>query len=150
MDKENFLTMYKLYIRPHLEYCVQAWSHNLIADKECLEKVQRRATKMVLGLKSLSYEEIKAGKACLTTLEQRRRCGDLIETHKIMKNIEKIDYRDYFQLADSKYELRGHFMKLFVTRCRLNVRSKFFSQRVLSDWNGLPQTVIDADTTKSF
>jgi len=149
LDKKNFLTMYKLYVRPHLEYCVQAWSPNLIADKECLEKVQRRATKMVLGLKSLPYEE-RLDRLGLTTLEQRRRRGDLIETFKIMKSIEKIDYRNFFQLADSKYELRGHSMKLFVPRCRLNVRSKFFSQRVLSDWNGLPQTVIDADTTNSF
>ena len=32
MDKEDFLLINKTYIRPHLEYCVQAWSPYLVKD----------------------------------------------------------------------------------------------------------------------
>jgi len=49
INKRQFLTLYKTYVRPHLEYCIQAWSPSLRKDIDCLENVQRRATKMVAG-----------------------------------------------------------------------------------------------------
>ena len=57
LDKEDFLLIYKTYIRNHIEYYVQAWSLHLKKDIECLEKVQRSATKMVHGLRHLPYEQ---------------------------------------------------------------------------------------------
>src|SRR6218665_2906319 len=58
-------------------------------DMEKLEKVQRRATKMIQGFKCLSYEErlIRCG---LTTLEKRRSRGDLIEAYKIITGKESV------------------------------------------------------------
>src|SRR5664279_5689277 len=41
MDKQDFLLIYKTYIRPHLEYCIQSWSPHLVKDIQCLERVQR-------------------------------------------------------------------------------------------------------------
>src|SRR6218665_490670 len=75
--------LYKSLVRPELEYCIQVWSPHLKQDMEKLEKVQRRATKMIQGYKDLSYEErlIRCG---LTTLEKRRSRGDLIEAYKII------------------------------------------------------------------
>ena len=56
-DKKTFVQLYKVYVRPHLEYCVQAWSPYWKADKEKMEKVQRRAVNMVAGLKGKTYQD---------------------------------------------------------------------------------------------
>jgi len=52
LDKESFMIIYKGYVRPHLEYAIQAWSPYLRRDIECLEKIQRRATKLVEGFRN--------------------------------------------------------------------------------------------------
>jgi len=81
LDKEDFMVIYKAYIRPNLEYCVQAWSPHLIKNKDCLEQIQRRATKLVKGLKKLTYED-RLKQLGIYSLETRRLRGDLIEVYK--------------------------------------------------------------------
>ena len=70
LDRQDFLLLYKTYVRPHLEYCIQVWSPYLAKDIETLEKVQRRATKLVGGIKKWSYEK-RLQYLGLTTLCQR-------------------------------------------------------------------------------
>lgn len=149
LDKADFLMLYKVYVRPRLEYCVQAWSPYLVKDVECIERVQRRATKMVVGMGHISYEE-RLRRLGLTTLEQRRKRGDLIEVFKIMTGRERIDSDIFFKRASSGHHLRGHSQKLFAAGARLDVRKHFFSVRVTREWNALPQTVVDAPSVNTF
>ena len=55
LDVEGFKLIYKTYIRPHVEYCIQSWSPFLVKDETVFENVQPRATKLVRGLKNKSY-----------------------------------------------------------------------------------------------
>ena len=73
-DKHVFLKLYKTYVRPHLEFAGQAWAPWTAADKDLLENVQRRAVRMVSGLKSANYED-RLRELDITTLEERRRHG---------------------------------------------------------------------------
>lgn len=55
--KDNMIHLYKLLVRPHLEYCMQAWRPYLQKDVNILEVVQRRFTRMIPELHGLEYAE---------------------------------------------------------------------------------------------
>ena len=74
-SKEIFLQLYKSLVRPHLEYCIQAWSPHLQKDIKLLEGVQHRAARLIENLHFLSYEQ-RLSRLNLTTLETRRIRGD--------------------------------------------------------------------------
>ena len=57
IDVAAFNILYKGYIRPHLEYAAQAWSPHLGKDVDCLERIQRKATKVVHGMMRKCYAE---------------------------------------------------------------------------------------------
>ena len=75
--KKLIIPLYKVIVRPHLECCIQAWIPYRKKDIDTLERIQRRATKIIPELRDLSYEE-RLKECGLTTLETRRLRGDQI------------------------------------------------------------------------
>ena len=69
--------------------------------------------------------------------------------YKIISGKEKIDPGIFFTPSHTK-NLRGNRYKLFKKTCNLQLRDSFFSQRVVNDWNNLPDTVVSAPTVNSF
>jgi len=68
-------------VRPHLEYANSVWCPHKKGDIAGIEKVQKRATKLVIFLKHLSYIECLC-QLKLPTLKYRRLRGDMIEVFK--------------------------------------------------------------------
>ena len=69
--KVLMIPLYKAIVRPHLEYYIQAWRSYQKKTISMLERIQRKATKMIPELKDLSYEE-RLKECSITTLETRR------------------------------------------------------------------------------
>ena len=140
------LGLYKSLVKPHIEYCSQAWAPmarhgnwSLILE---LEGVQRSFTRMIDGLGLMTYRE-RLDKLNLTTLLERRVRGDLIEMFKIQEGF--VGYGS---------DLFGHSGRTVAARSKTHRfttnETDFFAQRVLRYWNSLPLLVKASESVTGF
>ena len=147
LDGPSLVLLYKSLVRPHLEYGNVIWSPTLKKNIQLIENVQRRATKLVPGLKDLSYED-RLKCLGLPSLVYRRARGDMIEVYKYLHNIYNVDAS--FLPLDKDSITRGHSLKIKKNRCRGRDRLFFFSQRVVNPWNSLTDEIVQAPTLNTF
>ena len=154
-DRTNFINLYKRYVRVHLEFSVQAWNPWNKADIEILEDVQIRAVRAVSGLNGKSYTE-RLAELGLQSLADRRIRADMVQTHKIINNIDRVPRSHWFELindnrtATIRTRLAADDLNIRVKPCKTELRRNFFSNRVVSTWNRLPESVKKARTSNAF
>ena len=177
LDIQTFLPLYKAIVRSHLDSCISVWAPYKIEQIKQVERVQRLATKMIPGLKGLSYAQ-RLTKLKLPTLLYRRVRGDLIETFKILnvddvvnENIpiddESVDDDDN-KSKTGKYDPqtvkflrkwrdvatrvspKNNSLALFPQQAKSGVRQNSFSVRVVNWWNELTDYEVLSPNVNTF
>jgi hypothetical protein len=146
MDLRLLRTLYVTFVRPLIEFAAPVWSPSLKGDKDTIERIQHRATRMVKKLRILPYDE-RLRKLGIVTLEQRRKRGDLIQVFKMFNKYEKIKL-----LKEPAFHkvLRGHKRCYRREMSKFGPRQEFLTNRTANDWNALKVESVNAESINEF
>ena len=148
LNKTSFLMLYKSLVRPILEYCSPVWTVLYIKHSEALERVQRHATKLLHGIKDLSYPQ-RLKILDLPTLIYRRRRADMLQIYRIIKGIDQLKQEEHFILAGST-STRGHSYKIVKGRSNTTIKQHILGVRAINDWNALTEETVQSDNINIF
>lgn len=114
---------------------------------------------MVSGLKATTYLE-RLKEVGLTTLEARRERGDMIQVWKILHKYDDVEPQTWFRMASEGDRLTRQSANPWnISRAAatndvrgkdLEIRTNFFSVRVIEKWNSLPDFVQSSHTMNMF
>jgi hypothetical protein len=116
---ESFCVIFNQFLRPLIEYCIQACRSLYKKDFLLLESVQRRATKLVVGLFNTPYEH-RLLVLNLLPVSCRFDRGDLIFTYKFLHGFFTLDPSSFFLSSQTNFQ-RGISHKLFRRRYRTSL-----------------------------
>ena len=135
-------------VRPHLEDANVVWGPHYKGDQQLVEKVQRRATKMIRNLRNLSYDS-RLRHLNLPSLHHRRRRGDMVMANNNMTGRVRVDKHNLFNLRLNS-TTHGHRYKIFKQHAASFVKQSTFYNRIVHDWNDLPHHISEANNINTF
>ena len=151
LSADILIPLYKALVRSHFDYAMIIWNPHLVKHIESIEGVQRRATKMIPEIKHLPYSE-RLQILKLPTMAYRRARGDMIEVFKIVAHIydskttsNVLNFREKLNIS-----LRGHEFTLEHKRLSCPARVHFFTNRIVNNWNSLPDHIVNAGSLNVF
>jgi hypothetical protein len=147
LKPKPFLQLYKTLVRPVIEYCAVVTNPVLKRDEDRLEKIQRRATKLVTGTEGKTYSE-RLVELKLDSLEHRRKRADVLQVYRIIQGIDDLQYSHFFTRHQDQ-RTRSNGQKIFKRQCSTKLRGNAFSQRAISVWNNLPAKVVNVPSLNS-
>ena len=120
-------------IRPHLEYANVIWYPKYKYQSISVERVQRRATKLLMETRHMTYTQ-RLKYLDLPSLWHRRLRGDMIQVFKIINGIDDINCEKFFEFTD--YDVtRNSYKKLYIQYARTESKKCTFSRRSAPVWN---------------
>lgn len=148
LDTFTLPLLFKTLVRPFLEYGNVIWGPFSKGDQKKVERVQRRATRLVKEIKHLPYSE-RLRILKLPSMYFRRRRGDMVATYQLLHGGMSVRAEEFVTRSTSGVT-RGHEWKLCKPRARTAARRNVFSTRIINDWNALPTEVVTASSVDLF
>ena len=140
---------YKMLVRPRVEYAASIWDPHTKDQINSIEKIQRRAARVVTNDHRKTSSVTKMLKVLnWPTLEDRRKAARLTTLYKIRKEDVKVS-SDQLIPAPSRSR-RGHDQQYSRLQCKKDVRLYAFFPRTIKDWNSLTQEDVSAPSADAF
>ena len=146
---ETIISLYKTFVRPHLEYNSSIWSPHTIKNEKIIEKVQKRMCNIIYGKRSSASYQEKLKQAGLLSLKARRLKHDLILVYKMKNNLMDVNFEDFFHENPYK-KTRGNIFKLLVPKSKSKIRQNFFTSSIIKHWNLLKSSDINVRRINIF
>ena len=150
LDGDTFKMLYTSFVRPHIGYANPVWSPHLRKHIRMLENVQIRATKLVDGMKNMTYTE-RLEKLDIPTLLYRRERGDMIQVWNHFHTYDRSTLSPNFRPLPRTN--RKHPFQLTWNRPKDGTHGRqhnSFYFRVSNKWNLLPRKVVEAENVDTF
>ena len=138
----------KSHIRPILEYASPIWNSGYVQDLKRLEAVQRLWTRNVVGLRSMEYGD-RLKELDLFSVKGRLLRADIIKCWKIFHGHSQVSPELLWDLGDDN-RTRGHSYKIKTVRSQVDARTRFFTHRVVREWNSLPGWLVEEGSLEQF
>ena len=106
LDPNIMRLLYTSLARPHLDYASNIWNPYLLEDMCTIEKLQRRATKLIPSLKQCTYKE-RLSALNLPSLQYRCLRMDLIMTYKILQGTVHLRKDHFFTMNTNPTRTNG-------------------------------------------
>ena len=135
-NKQLILQLYKSLVLPHLEHAVQFWSPHLRRDIDKIEKMQRRATKMIPEIRNHSYHQ-RIQDLDHISLVQIRLGGQLIEVLKCLNRFTTACAKGLFDY-DLNDRTRNNGAKFILKHFNTSVVQHFYPIKITTIWNAVP------------
>ena len=129
-------------------YALPSWSPSLEKDAEIIERVQRRFSKWLRGMRNLSYKE-RLNTLNALTLQNRRILSDMVLTYKCLHDRLNCSPAD-IGLAFSNFHCDNSHYRLYQRRAVNNTNAALFSFRAPSQWNKLPPKITCSSSLQIF
>ena len=149
LSKECKIKLYNAFILSNFLYCSIVWHFCSSHCSYKMEKIQKRALRVVLNDYQASYQDL-LNEVSRPTLYVSRMKAIAIEMFKCVKNISPIFLKNMFAHQDQPYELRGgsKFIQPLVRTTSFGINS--FRYEGTKIWNNLPQQIKNANDVKEF
>ena len=142
---------YTTLVRPKMEYCATVWDPHHQKDIDCLERVNRKAARIVYR-KALRDKEVSPTKLMADlkwdTLASRREHQRLTMIYRIINGLIAIPPTHH--LSRPTVQTRGHSQKFQTIRTTIDPVKFSFYPRTIRQWNTLREETVSAPTIDRF